>query len=88
MLRYPIEIKPAGDCLVVTFPDVEEAVSVGLTLSEAVTRAGKVLAATLETYLKNGKMIPMPSKAHASQYTIPLPAALSSRLLAQPNTGR
>ena len=82
MLSYPIELKPdSNGTLLVTFPDVPEAITVGENEEDAQTQALDALEAALEIYFAEKRTIPMPSKAKRSQRTITLPALVASKVL-------
>lgn len=64
MLRYPVQVTPEGDdAVMLTFPDVPEAVVVGRCEDDAFRGAPKVLEAILATYVVVGRPIPTPSEA-------------------------
>lgn len=82
MLSYPIELKPdTNGTLLVTFPDVPEAITVGETEEEALVQALDALEAALEIYFSEKRQIPMPSKAKRGQHTVTLPALVASKVL-------
>jgi antitoxin HicB len=62
MIRYPVRLIPGDDGIVIlTFPDVPEAVSAGFTEDEAFHRALPVLEAVLEARMRLGEPMPRPS---------------------------
>jgi antitoxin HicB len=64
MLSYPVHIMPGGEqAVVLTFPDVPEAVVVGRTEDDAFRGAPRVLEAILAAYVIEGRPIPAPSRA-------------------------
>ena len=64
MLSYPVHVRPEGDqAVMLTFPDVPEAVVVGRSEDEAFRGAPKVLEAILTAYVVEGRPIPAPSRA-------------------------
>jgi len=63
MLAYPVTLTPGEDGLIlVTFPDLPEAVSCGQGEDEAIARAGDVLDIILASYRAEGKPLPRPSE--------------------------
>ena len=62
MPRYPARIVPGEEGLVlVTFPDVPEAVVCAGSEEEALTRASEVLALVLQGYRTEHRPLPVPS---------------------------
>jgi antitoxin HicB len=62
MLAYPVTLIPGEKGLVlVTFPDLPEAVSCAEGEDEAIARAGDVLDMILASYRAEGRPIPKPS---------------------------
>lgn len=63
MLSYPVRVRPEGEqAVMLTFPDVPEAVVVGLSEDDALRGAPRVLEAILAAYVVEGRPIPAPSK--------------------------
>lgn len=61
MFDYPVELKPDGDTLLVTFPDVPEAMTFGADADEALRQAVDALETALSFYIDNRQPLPMPS---------------------------
>lgn len=67
MLAYPVHVTPGSEqAVMLTFPDVPEAVVVGRCEDEAFRGAPKVLEAILAAYVIEGRPIPAPSKTHGA----------------------
>jgi len=82
MLSYPIELTlDSNGTLLVTFPDVPEAITVGESEDEALVQALDALEAALEIYFSEKRLIPLPSKATRGQRTITLSALVTSKVL-------
>ncbi|SOE72127.1 antitoxin HicB [Burkholderia sp. OK233] len=82
MLSYPIELTPdSNGTLLVTFPDVPEAITVGENEDDADVQALDALEAALEIYFLEKRFIPLPSKAKRGQRVITLPALVTSKVL-------
>ena len=63
MPTYPARITPGEEGLVlVTFPDVPEAVCCGPSEAAAIARAGPILDIILTGYESEGRPIPRPSR--------------------------
>jgi antitoxin HicB len=82
MLSYPIVLKPDDNgTLLVTFPDVPEAITVGDNEEDAKVQALDALEAALEIYFSEKRSIPMPSKARRGQPVVTLPALVTAKVL-------
>ena len=68
-----------NDTVLVTFPDVEGAVTFGDTIEEALTRAPEALATILEAYIKDRRPIPPPS-ARRTKYRVTVPALIEAKI--------
>jgi antitoxin HicB len=63
MLNYPVRLTPGGEqAVMLTFPDVPEAVVVGRCKDDAFRGAPRVLEAILAAYVLEGRPIPAPSR--------------------------
>jgi len=82
MLIYPVTLTPDDNgSLLVGFPDIPEANSVGDDDQEALLNAQEALEAALEIYFDEKRMIPMPSKVKKGQQAITLPALVTAKVL-------
>lgn len=64
MYRYPVELTPDdNDTVMVTFPDVPEAVTFGDDEADALARAPDALETALAGYIEDRRNIPTPSPA-------------------------
>lgn len=60
-MRYPVTLTPDDGAIVVTFPDVPEAISYGDTIDEALSRASDALMTIFDAFMKDRRDIPEPS---------------------------
>ncbi|MEQ5838237.1 type II toxin-antitoxin system HicB family antitoxin [Paraburkholderia acidicola] len=82
MLSYPIELAPdSNGTLLVTFPDVPEAITVGEDENDVLVQALDALEAALEMYFAEKRPIPLPSGAKRGQRVVTLPALATSKVL-------
>ena len=74
--------EPDGDGILVTFPDLPEAISGGADEAEAMANAVDALEVTLLTYAGDGRSIPVPSRRtrDSSYRHIPVSATISAKL--------
>ncbi len=78
---YPCQLTPDEDGgLVVTFPDVPEAITGGRDRAEALAMAEDALATALAGYVHEKWDIPTPSKAAYGQVSVPVPTVVAAKL--------
>ena len=78
---YPCQLTSDEDgSLVVTFPDVPEAVTGGRDRSEALAMAEDALATALAGYVHEKWDIPSPSEANEGQVAVPVPTVVAAKL--------
>ena len=63
MFDYPVTLTPDEGTLLVTFPDVPEAITFGLDEDEALLQAVDALETALSFYVGNRQPLPVPSAA-------------------------
>lgn len=80
MFDYPVTLTPDGDTVLVTFPDVPEALTFGADEDEALLQAVDALETALSFYVQARKPLPVPSRAKRGQRTV-RPAALEGAKL-------
>ena len=79
-LIWPVELAPQEDgSILVTFPDVPEALTEGETEAEAMEQAQDSLVAALGGYIGARRAIPRPSPARG-RTTVPLPALTAAKI--------
>lgn len=61
MFNYPVMLTPDGDTILVTFPDIPEAITFGHTEQEALAMAVDALETGLSFYVDDRKPLPAPS---------------------------
>ena len=60
-LAYPVSLQLMPDTVLVSFPDIPEALTEGNTEHEALAEAADCLIAALGGYVNDGRRIPKPS---------------------------
>ena len=79
-MEYPVTLTPDDNgTVLVTFPDVEGAVTFGDTVEEALTRAPDALATILEAYIKDRRPIPPPT-SRRTKYRVTVPALVEAKI--------
>ncbi|MCF8199275.1 MAG: type II toxin-antitoxin system HicB family antitoxin [Sulfuritalea sp.] len=74
-LDYPVDLAPDDGAILVTFPDVPEAITQGEDMDEALLYAVDALETALSFYVDDRKPLPRPSKPKRGQKTV-RPSAL------------
>jgi len=75
MFDYPVILTPDDGTVLVTFPDVPEAITFGVDEDEALMQAVDALETGLSFYIDARKPLPVPSKVKSGQRTV-RPSAL------------
>jgi antitoxin HicB len=82
MYSYPVNLeKDTNGSLLVTFPDIPEAASVGDDEDEALLNALDALESAIEIYFDEKREVPTPSKARKGQRAVTLPALVTAKVL-------
>ena len=74
-LDYPVDLMPDDGAILVTFPDVPEAITQGEDIDEALMYAVDALESALSFYVDDRKPLPVPSKPKRGKKTV-RPSAL------------
>ncbi|MDP2852056.1 MAG: hypothetical protein Q8O23_01490 [Gallionella sp.] len=75
MFDYPVILAPDDGTVLVTFPDVPEAITFGADTDEALLQAVDALESALSFYVDDRRPLPVPSKPKRGQKTV-RPSAL------------
>ena len=70
MFDYPVILTPDDGTVLVTFPDVPEAITFGADTDEALLQAVDALESALSFYVDDRKLLPVPSKPKRGQHTV------------------
>ncbi len=71
MYAYPVYLEQDGDSVLVTFPDIPEAITFGADADEARLHAQDALETALELYVEARRPIPVPGKCSDEQRVAP-----------------
>ena len=78
-LAYPVNLDRQGDgSVLVSFPDIPEALTEGATDEEALAEAEDCLVAALGGYIQARRILPRPSPARG-RTLLPLPALVAAK---------
>ncbi|WP_158903997.1 type II toxin-antitoxin system HicB family antitoxin [Burkholderia sp. L27(2015)] len=82
MLTYPVKLEPdTNNSLLVTFPDIPEAITAGDNEQDALAMGLDALITALEFYFDAKCAIPLPSKVRKGQPSVTLPALVTAKVL-------
>ncbi|MEX0763526.1 MAG: type II toxin-antitoxin system HicB family antitoxin [Dehalococcoidia bacterium] len=80
-LEYPVVLEPDEDTVLLTFPDVPQAVTFGEDEDEALAHGVDALITIMWAMMNDAEDIPMPSKPKPGQPTVALPPLVASKIL-------
>ncbi len=81
MLGYPARTAADGDGVMVSFPDIPEAITSGKSRDEALHMAQDALITAMDFYFEDRRIVPMPSALKRGQILIELPPSVSAKVL-------
>ncbi len=81
MRGYPVNLRKDGKFVLVTFPDIPEAITQGISRAEALEMANEALAVSMEFYFEDHRPVPMPSAPRRGQPVVELPASVAAKVL-------
>jgi antitoxin HicB len=81
MLQYPAILKSdTNDTMLVTFPDVPEAVTFGVDEVDALSRAVDALETAFMAYIEDRRPIPEPSPIRRRKWAVTIPVLSEAKL--------
>ena len=81
MRAYPVNLRKDGKFILVTFPDIPEAITQGDNREHALEMAKDALQLAMDFYFEDRRPVPAPSKPKRGQDVVELPASLSAKIL-------
>ncbi|MGA2251201.1 type II toxin-antitoxin system HicB family antitoxin [Terracidiphilus sp.] len=81
MQGYPANLRKDGKSILVTFPDIPEAITCGKDRAEALEMAKEVLELAMDFYFEDQRPVPMPSKPKRGQVLVELPVSVAAKVL-------
>jgi antitoxin HicB len=81
MQAYPARLRKDGKFILVTFPDIPEAITQGDNRVHALEMAREALETAIDFYLEDRRKIPTPSKPKRGQVLVELPPSVSAKVL-------
>jgi antitoxin HicB len=81
MFAYPVDLKKDGKFILVTFPDIPEAITQGNSVSHALEMASEALESAMDFYFESRRVVPAPSRARRGQPVVELPVSVAAKVL-------
>lgn len=81
MHGYPVKLRKDGEFILVTFPDIPEAITYGKNRAEALEMAKEALEVSMDFYFEDQRPVPMPSQPKRGQAIVELPLSVMAKVL-------
>jgi antitoxin HicB len=81
MQGYPVRLRKDGKFILVTFPDIPEAITQGDNRAHALEMAKEALESAMDFYLEDRRPVPEPSKPKRGQPLVELPPSVAAKVL-------
>lgn len=81
MQGYPVRLRKDGKFILVTFPDIPEAITQGDNREHALEMAKEALESAIDFYFEDKRAVPMPSRPKRGQPVVDLPASVAAKVL-------
>lgn len=81
MQGYPVRLRKDGKYILVTFPDIPEAITQGDNREHALEMAKEALESAIDFYFEDKRAVPMPSRPKRGQPVVDLPASVAAKVL-------
>ena len=81
MQAYPVNLRKDGKFVLVTFPDIPEAITQGDNRAHALEMAKEALESAMDFYFEGRRPVPAPSKPKRGQVLVELPPSIAAKVL-------
>ena len=81
MQGFPVRLRKDGKYILVTFPDIPEAITQGNNRAHALEMAKEALESAIDVYLENRRPVPAPSKPKRGQPIVELSPSLAAKVI-------
>ena len=81
MQAYPVNLRKDGKFILVTFPDIPEAITQGNNREHALEMGKEALESAMDFYFEDRRAVPMPSKPKPGQAIVELPPSVAAKVL-------
>ena len=78
---YPVSLRRDGKFILVTFPDIPEAITQGDNRTHALEMAKEALELALEFYFDDQRPVPLPSRPRRGQAVVSLSPSVAAKVL-------
>lgn len=78
---YPVRLRKDGRFILVTFPDIPEAITQGDNREHALEMAKEALESALDFYFEGRRAVPVPSVPKRGQPVVELPPSVAAKVL-------
>ncbi|MFP5276637.1 MAG: type II toxin-antitoxin system HicB family antitoxin [Acidobacteriota bacterium] len=80
-MEYPVHLRKDGKFILVTFPDIPEAITQGDNRIHALEMAREALETAMDFYFEDRRRVPMPSKPKKGQAVVELSPSVAAKVL-------
>ena len=80
MRGYPVNLRKDGKFILVTFPDIPEAITQGNDRDHALEMAKEALEVAMDFYFEDQRPVPAPSKPRRGQAVVELPVSVAAKV--------
>ena len=80
-MEFPVNLRKDGKFILVTFPDIPEAITQGDNRAHALEMAKEALESAMDFYFKDLRAVPLPSKPKPGQVTVELTPSVAAKVL-------
>jgi len=81
MRGYPVNLRKDGKFILVTFPEVPEAITQGNDRAHALEMAKEALEVATDFYFEDQRLVPPPSAPRRGQAIVELPVSVAAQVL-------
>jgi antitoxin HicB len=81
MHGYPVNLRKDGKYILVTFPDIPEAITQGDNRAQALEMAKEALETAMDFYFDDHRPVPLPSRSKRGQPVVELAPSVAAKVL-------
>lgn len=80
-MEFPVNLRKDGKFILVTFPDIPEAITQGNNRAHALEMAKEALESAMDFYFEDRRPVPAPSAPKRGQAVVQLPPSVAAKVL-------
>lgn len=80
-MEFPVNLRKDGKFILVTFPDIPEAITQGIDRAHALEMAKEALESAMDFYFEERRPVPAPSAPKRGQAVVQLPPSVAAKVL-------